>query len=35
MYATNPRGVWHAVHVADHAAALFITAGVETDHCPF
>ncbi|MBS0222182.1 MAG: cupin domain-containing protein [Proteobacteria bacterium] len=33
-YAINPRGVWHTADVADHATALFITAGMETEHRP-
>lgn len=33
-YAVNPRGVWHTADVADHATALFITAGVGTEHRP-
>ena len=33
-YAINPRGVWHTADVADHATALFITAGVGTEHRP-
>ena len=33
-YAINPRGVWHTANVADHATALFITAGVGTEHRP-
>jgi quercetin dioxygenase-like cupin family protein len=31
-YAINPRGVWHSADVAGHATALFITAGVGTEH---
>ena len=31
-YAINPRGVWHTADVAGHATALFITAGVGTEH---
>ena len=30
----NPRGVWHTADVAGHATALFITAGVGTEHRP-
>jgi quercetin dioxygenase-like cupin family protein len=33
-YAINPKGVWHTADVAGHATALFITAGVETEHRP-
>ena len=33
-YAINPRGVWHTADIADHATALFITAGVGTEHRP-
>jgi len=33
-YAINPRGVWHTADVADHATALFITAGMGTEHRP-
>lgn len=33
-YAINPRGVWHTADVADHATALFITAGKDTEHRP-
>jgi quercetin dioxygenase-like cupin family protein len=33
-YAINPRGVWHTADVAGHASALFITAGVGTEHRP-
>ena len=33
-YAINPRGVWHTADVARHATALFITAGVGTEHRP-
>ena len=33
-YAVNPRGVWHTADVASHATALFITAGVGTEHRP-
>ena len=31
-YAINPRGVWHTADVVGHATALFITAGVGTEH---
>ena len=31
-YAINPRGVWHTADVAGHVTALFITAGVGTEH---
>ena len=33
-YAINARGVWHTADVADHATALFITAGMGTEHRP-
>jgi quercetin dioxygenase-like cupin family protein len=33
-YAINPRGVWHTADVAGRATALFITAGVGTEHRP-
>lgn len=33
-YAINPRGVWHTADVAGSATALFITAGVGTEHRP-
>ena len=33
-YAINPRGVWHTADIANHATALFITAGVGTEHRP-
>jgi mannose-6-phosphate isomerase-like protein (cupin superfamily) len=33
-YAINPRGVWHTADTADHATALFITAGMGTEHRP-
>ena len=33
-YAINPRGVWHTADVAGHATALFITAGLGTEHRP-
>ena len=33
-YAINPRGVWHTADTADHATALFITAGLGTEHRP-
>ena len=33
-YAINERGVWHTADVASHATALFITAGMGTDHRP-
>jgi homogentisate 1,2-dioxygenase len=33
-YAINPRGIWHTADVADHATALFITAGIGTEHRP-
>ena len=33
-YAINPRGVWHTADIANHAMALFITAGMGTEHRP-
>ena len=33
-YAINPCGVWHTADVAGHATALFITAGLGTEHRP-
>ena len=33
-YAINPRGVWHTADVAARATALFITAGLGTEHRP-
>jgi quercetin dioxygenase-like cupin family protein len=33
-YAINPQGVWHTADVAGHATAVFITAGVGTEHRP-
>jgi quercetin dioxygenase-like cupin family protein len=33
-YAINPRGVWHTADVSGHATALFITAGMGTEHRP-
>jgi len=33
-YAINPRGVWHTADVTNHATALFITAGMGTEHRP-
>lgn len=33
-YAINERGVWHTADVASHATALFITAGMGTEHRP-
>jgi quercetin dioxygenase-like cupin family protein len=33
-YAINPRGVWHTADVAGPATALFITAGLGTEHRP-
>jgi quercetin dioxygenase-like cupin family protein len=33
-YAVNPPGVWHTADVAGQATALFITAGVGTEHRP-
>jgi mannose-6-phosphate isomerase-like protein (cupin superfamily) len=31
-YAINPAGVWHTADVTAHATALFITAGLGTEH---
>src|SRR5690606_30110615 len=33
-YAVNPPGCWHTADVAGEAAALFITAGLGTEHRP-
>ena len=33
-YAINPPGVWHTADVAGQATALFITAGMGTEHRP-
>lgn len=33
-YAINPAGTWHTADVADPAVALFITAGLGTEHRP-
>ncbi|BDI59997.1 cupin [Qipengyuania nanhaisediminis] len=33
-YAINPPGVWHIADIADHATAIFITAGEGTEHRP-
>lgn len=33
-YAINPPGTWHTADVTDEATALFITAGVGTQHRP-
>jgi quercetin dioxygenase-like cupin family protein len=33
-YAINPRGVWHTADIMGYTTALFITAGVETEHRP-
>lgn len=33
-YAINPPGVWHTADVAGEATALFITAGMGTEHRP-
>lgn len=33
-YVVNARGVWHTADVAGHATALFITAGLGTEHRP-
>ncbi|MFT4027890.1 MAG: cupin domain-containing protein [Novosphingobium sp.] len=34
QYAINPAGVWHTADVTGEATALFITAGLGTDHRP-
>ncbi|MFC4254083.1 cupin domain-containing protein [Altererythrobacter xixiisoli] len=34
QYAINPPGVWHTADVADFAEAIFITAGLDTQHRP-
>jgi mannose-6-phosphate isomerase-like protein (cupin superfamily) len=34
QYAVNPPGTWHTADVADSATALFITAGLGTEHRP-
>ncbi|CAN5589080.1 hypothetical protein BH09GEM1_BH09GEM1_48180 [soil metagenome] len=31
-YAINPAGVWHTADVEDHVTALFVTAGLGTEH---
>ena len=33
-YSINPRGVWHTADIAGYATALFITAGLGTEHRP-
>lgn len=33
-YAVNPPGIWHTADVSDTATALFITAGLGTEHRP-
>ncbi len=33
-YAINPPGTWHTADVAGEATALFVTAGVGTEHRP-
>jgi len=33
-YAINPRGVWHTANTEGPASALFITAGMGTQHRP-
>jgi mannose-6-phosphate isomerase-like protein (cupin superfamily) len=33
-YAINPPGVWHTADIAAPATALFITAGLDTQHRP-
>lgn len=33
-YAVNPPGVWHTADIAEQATALFITAGLGTQHRP-
>jgi quercetin dioxygenase-like cupin family protein len=34
QYAINPPGVWHTADVSDVASAVFITAGLGTQHRP-
>lgn len=34
QYAVNPPGTWHTADVDDEATALFITAGLGTEHRP-
>ena len=33
-YAINPPGIWHTADIAESATALFITAGLGTQHRP-
>ena len=33
-YAINPPGVWHTADIAEEAVAVFITAGMGTEHRP-
>lgn len=33
-YVVNPPGVWHTADVAGEATALFVTAGIGTEHRP-
>ncbi|WP_119418909.1 cupin [Desertibaculum subflavum] len=33
-YSINPRGVWHTADISGRATALFITAGLGTEHRP-
>ena len=33
-YAINPPGTWHTADVSESATALFITAGIGTEHRP-
>ncbi len=33
-YAVNPTGVWHTADIGGEASALFITAGMGTQHRP-
>ena len=33
-FAINPPGVWHIADIEDHATAIFITAGEDTQHRP-
>ena len=34
QYAVNPPGTWHTADVEDEAEAIFITAGLDTEHRP-
>jgi hypothetical protein len=33
-YAINEPGIWHTADVEDEATALFVTAGLDTQHRP-